>query len=179
MGDEFKRSLQSYSIHHQLWIKSPSSRSQLMVRMLYEIGLPSPLFFLLSSFSLRKRRREKRRVDGEVNPGGHVLGGRSPHTKKRKTSAQNTAQDRDFTIRYRPSPGLPQNIRIRGASGRTVSISSIPRALTYSTKKGRKRIVLWLMTGRNRRDNVWTSRSWWNRQTNRRKTQSGEFHFMI
>jgi len=110
--------------------------------------LSSFLFFFFFNQRKKKKEEEKRRVDGEVNPGGHVLGGRSPHTKKRKTSAQNTAQDRDFTIRYRPSPGLPQNIRIRGASGRswTVSISSIPRALTYSTKKGRKRIVLWLMT---------------------------------
>ena len=50
------------------------------------------------------------------------------------------------------------------------------RALTYSTKKENCAVV---NDRGNRRDNVWTSRSWWNRQTNRRKTQSGEFHFMI
>merc|ERR1712048_27524 len=104
-----------------------SSRQRLVPdSLVLDFLLHSSFFSLL--FPSGKGRREKRRVDGEVNPGGHVLGGRSPHTKKRKTSAQNTAQDRDFTIRYRPSPGLPQNIRIRGASGRswTVSISSIP-----------------------------------------------------
>lgn len=62
---------------------------------------------------------------------------------KRKTSAQNTAQDRDFTIRYRPSHR--HQSWLDGEDG--IYLFPIPaRALTYSTKKKESRTVLWLMT---------------------------------
>ena len=95
-GRRKRRKQERYHGHGHLWNKVQDRDS-------------CQIAWFLTSFSTllpAACARRRRRVDGEVNPGGHVLGGRSPHTKKRKTSAQNTAQDRDFTIRYRPSHRL-------------------------------------------------------------------------